>query len=130
MTISQRRLEAPMMLVGLTALSVLIRTKRLAAMSYSRVCGLVGTDRVVLDGLAGAVLHQRHMLVSCCMVDDLRMIGLEHLEDFSENLVTEPMMHIQLQVRIFLFQLLLNVVGIVLIYIKDDQLLWDRGLAI
>ena len=52
----------------------------LAAMDHGGVCGLVGTDRVVLDRLVGAVFHKRHMLVCCCVVDQLRSVFLKDAE--------------------------------------------------
>lgn len=40
---------------------------------------VLGAKDVVLDGLGGADLHQRHMLVRRRVKDDGRLIGVEHL---------------------------------------------------
>ena len=40
---------------------------------------VLGAKDVVLDGLGGADLHQRHMLVRRRVKDDGRMIGVEHI---------------------------------------------------
>ena len=62
------------------------------------------------------------MLVSCRMVDDLRMIFFKHSID-SMGISHRTDQHYQVQFRIIPLQFLLNVIGIVFINIKDDQLL-------
>ena len=53
----------------------------------------------------------------CCMVYDFRSVVFKYFEDFSA--VTDGTDNgIQLQIRIFLSQFLLNVVGIVFVNIK------------
>ena len=54
-----------------------------AAVTAGGQGGLVGAEDVVLDGLAGACLHQGHMLVGRSMVDNVRVIGGEHLLQFA-----------------------------------------------
>ena len=54
----------------------------LAAVHHGRVSGLVGADGIVFDGLAGAVLHERHVLVGRCVVHDVGLVLLEDLEHF------------------------------------------------
>ena len=49
-------------------------------MDHGSVGCLVSADRVVLDCLVGAVLHERHVLVCCCMIDQLRSVILEDFE--------------------------------------------------
>ena len=51
----------------------------LAAVDHGGVGGLIGAQGVVLDGLAGAVLHQRHMLVGGCMVDNVGPVIVKDL---------------------------------------------------
>ena len=53
--------------------------KALAAVHHGGITGLVCTENVVLDGLAGTSLHQRHMLVSCRMIHDIRLILFKEL---------------------------------------------------
>ena len=75
-TISHSRLEAPMMLVGFTALSVEMRTNFFTPKRGRRLRHLVGPLHVVLDGFVWAVLHEGHMLVGRRVEDDLRMVLL------------------------------------------------------
>ena len=53
----------------------------LAPVYHGRIGGLVGADRIVLDGFVGTVLHERNMLVGRCMVDNLGPIVLKYAED-------------------------------------------------
>ena len=76
---SATRLVAPMTLEGFTALSVEIRTKRSTPW---RVGGLRHDPRaahVVLDRLAGVLLHERHVLVRRRVEDDLRPVLAQDL---------------------------------------------------
>ena len=66
-----------MMLVGLTALSVVIMTKCVAPMPVGGVGDGLRAEDVVLDGLAGIELHQRHVLVGGGVDDDLGLVLLE-----------------------------------------------------
>lgn len=47
-------------------------------MHYRCIGSLIGADNVVLDGLTGARLHQRHMLIGRRMIDDVWLIGVKH----------------------------------------------------
>ena len=62
----------------------------------------------------------------CRMIDDIRSIGLEHLEDLP-GIPDRSDDHVQLQIWIVLSQLQLNVIGIILIDIEDDQMLRLMG---
>ena len=77
MYISAIRLDEPMMLVGLTALSVLIMTKFVAPMLVGGIGDGLRAQDVVLDGLAGVEFHQRDVLVGGGVDDDLRSVLLE-----------------------------------------------------
>ena len=96
--------------------------KTLTAMHHGGVGGLIGADGVVLDGFAGAVLHEGDMLVGCGVIDDLRMVLLEHLEH-TPAVADGADQHHEVQIRILFAQLQLDGVGIVLIDIKNDELL-------
>ena len=100
--------------------------KALASVDHGRIGGLVGTDRVVLDGFAGTVLHERDMLVRGGVVNDLRPVGFkdfEHPAAVSDGADEGN----QVQFRILLLQLQLDAVGVVFVNIKDDQLLRLMG---
>ena len=92
----------------------------LGTVYHCRVGCLVGADRIIFDCLTRAVLHQRYVLVSCRVVDDLRAVSLEDLENLS-GIADRSDDDIELHVRVFLFQLQLNVISVVLIDIEDDQ---------
>lgn len=100
--------------------------KTLAAMHNGRIGGFVSADRVVLDGLAGAVLHQRNMLVGSGMVHNLRPVGFEDFEH-PAAVADGADEGDQVKLRILLFQLQLDAVGVVFVNIKDDQLLRFMG---
>ena len=48
--------------------------KFLGAEKGCRLCGLKRTHDIVLDRLVGAVLHERHMLMGCRMVHNVRSV--------------------------------------------------------
>ena len=54
--------------------------KALTAIYHGRVGGFVGPQGIVLNAFARAVLHQGHMLMSRCMINDFRSVLLENLE--------------------------------------------------
>ena len=96
--------------------------KALAAVHHGRVGGLVGADGVVFDGLAGAVLHERHMLVGRCVVDDVGLVlfeDLEHLPRVAHG--TDQRDEIELGVLFLEFQL--YIIGIVFVDVEDDEAL-------
>ena len=96
--------------------------KTFAAVRHGGVCRFIGAERVVLNGFARAVLHERNMFVRRRMVNDLRLIGLEHLEN-TPAVTNGADQNGKIEVRISLAQFHLNIVRIVLIDIEDDQLL-------
>ena len=60
----------------------LVRTdqhKPLTSVFQGKVSCFVSANHIVFNGLAGTCLHQRHMLVSSCMVHNIRMIGFKHI---------------------------------------------------
>ena len=94
----------------------------LAAVHHGRVGGLVGADGIVFDGLAGAVLHERHVLVGRCVVDDVRLVlfeDLEHLPGVAHG--TDQRDEIELGVLFLEFQL--YIIGIVFVDVEDDEAL-------
>ena len=98
----------------------------LTAVDHGRIGGLVGADHVVLNRLAGAVLHERHVFMGCRMVNDLRMIGIEHLED-PAAVPDGADEGDQLQIRIVGLEFQLDIVSVVLIDIENDELLGVMG---
>ena len=94
-----------------------------AAVAAGGQGGLIGAEHVVLNGLAGAGLHQRHMLMGGRMIDDIRVIGGKHLLQFSFIPHGSDQRH-QIQLGIVHAQLLLDLIGVILVNIKYNQLLW------
>ena len=78
---SATRFEAPIMLVGLTALSVEIRTNRAAAGGAARLDDVLRADDVVGDRLFGVLFHERHVLVRRRVEHDLGLHPVEDPED-------------------------------------------------
>ncbi len=70
--ISAARLHAPMTLVGLTALSVEIRTKQPTPMAIGSLRGDLGAEHVVAECFAHLALQQRHVLERGGVKHDLR----------------------------------------------------------
>ena len=92
----------------------------LTAVDHGGVSRLVGADGVVLDRLARAVLHEGDVLVRGGVIDDLGAVVLEDLPD-AAAVADGSDQGLQRQVRILLTQLVLDVVGVVLVDIEDDQ---------
>ena len=95
--------------------------KALAAVEHGRIGRLVCTDGVVLDCLAGAVLHERYMLMCCRVIYDLRMILGENVHQ------TAAVTHgtdqgLKIQVRVLFLQLELDSVGIIFVNVENDEL--------
>lgn len=82
---------------------------------------VIGAEDVVLDRLAGAVFHQGHMLVGGRMEDDRRLVLLHHgfeTHDIPDR--TDQDLEVETW-AILAEQFLLQLVGIVLIDVEDDQ---------
>ena len=93
----------------------------LAAVADGGVGGFIGADRVVLDRLARAVLHQRHMLVRRRVVHDLRPELLKDTEDLpavAHRADNRP----DIQLGVLLPQFQLDIIGVVFIDVKNDEL--------
>ncbi len=89
---------------------------------HGRVGGLVGAQGVVLDRFAGRILHERHVLVGGRVVDDVRMVVFKdfiHLPAVADG---ADQSH-QIELRIFLTELELDVVCVIFVNVKDDELL-------
>ena len=93
----------------------------LAAVHHGRICGLIGSDGIVLDGFVRTVLHERYMLVGCGVIDDLRPVFLKHTE-YAPAVPDGPDQCNQVKIRIPFLQLHLNIIGVVLIDIENDEL--------
>ena len=96
--------------------------KALAAMDHGGVGSLIRSDRVVLDGLTGRILHEGDVLVGRGVIDDLGMVLLKDLEHAPAVADGTDQGH-EVEVRILLAQFQLDGVGVVLIDIEDNQLL-------
>ena len=82
----------------------------------------IGADGVILDGFTGRVFHQGHVLVGCCVVNHVRAVGGEDL------VKTAAVSHganecDKVEGGVFVFQLQLDVIGVILVDIEDDELL-------
>ena len=91
-----------------------------AAVGEGGVGRLVGAQDVVLDGLAGRVLHQRDMLVGGGVEDQLGLVALEDVLDAS-GVADGADEHREIEVGMMAEQLLLDVVGVVLVDVEDDE---------
>ena len=90
-------------------------------MDHGGIGRLVGANRVVFDGFAGAVLHEGDVLVGRGVVNDLGPVELEDLVH-AAAVADRSDQGLEVQVRILFLQFQLDIVGIVLIDVKDDQL--------
>ena len=83
---------------------------------------LIGAHDIVLDSFIRAGLHKRHMLMGRRMVDHIRMILLQYAV-YPVGVPDRSDQSHQIQIRILPLQFHLQIVCIVFIDIKDDQLL-------
>ena len=95
--------------------------KALTAVRHGGIGGFIGADGVVLDGLVGAVLHKGDVFMGCGVIDDLRAVFLEDLEHPSAVADRTDEGH-QVQLGMRFFQLILDVIGVVLVDIENDEL--------
>ena len=93
-----------------------------AAVDHGGVGRLVGTDGVVLDGLAGAVLHEGNVLVRGRVVNDVRAVLLKDPVDAAAVADGADEGH-KIEIRVFFAELQLDRVSVILIDIEDDQAL-------
>ena len=91
-------------------------------MDHRRVRGLVRSDGVILDRLTRAVFHQRNMLMRCRMIDNLRMILFKHLKNLAAVPDRTDDGH-KLESRILFPKFQLDLISVVLVDVKDNQLL-------
>ena len=81
------------------------------------------TEHVVADGLLRAGLHERDMLVRGGVEHDLGTVALHQAHE-SRAVADRADLDREVKVRtVSEFQLLLNVVGVILIDVEDDELL-------
>ena len=81
----------------------------------------IGAEDVVLDGLVGAVLHQGDVLVGGGVEHQLRSV-LGHDVVQTAHVPHGADEHLQIQLRMGVAQLHLDIVGVVFVDIEDDQL--------
>ena len=87
---------------------------------HCRLRCLPCAEDIVLDRLIRTHLHQGHMLVCSRMIDDIRPVFLHDVID-AVRVPHRGDQHDQIKFGIFVLQLLLDLIGIVLIDIHDDQ---------
>ena len=90
------------------------------AVMHGSICCFICTDRIVLDGLARAVLHQGDVLVRRRVIHYIRPVPSKDLLQ-SLAVADGANQRDQIQLRILVLQLHLDRIGIVLIDIEDDQ---------
>ena len=95
--------------------------KALAAVKHGGISRAVGAEGVVLDRLAGAVLHEGDMLVGSGVIDDLWTVGAENLVQ-AAAVADRADERDKVQVGILLAQLQLDSIGVVLVDIENHQL--------
>ena len=94
----------------------------LAAVRHGRIGGFVGSKHIIFDALTGAVFHEGNMLMCGRMIDDVRMIFCENLED-SAGIPNRTDKHSKLQFRKVLPKFQLYAIRIIFINIKNNELL-------
>ena len=100
--------------------------KALTAVNHGGIGGLIGAEGVVLNRLTGAVLHEGDMLMGRSVINDLRPVIGKDLKHPSAVADGADEGH-EVQVREGILQLVLDVIGVVLIDIEDDELLRVMG---
>ena len=96
--------------------------KALAAVQHGGIGRAVGAEGVVLDRLAGAVLHEGDMLVGGGVVDELGTVGAEDLVQ-AAAVADRADEGDEVQVGILLAKLELDGIGVVLVDIQNHELL-------
>ena len=85
-----------------------------------RLCHNPCAQHIIFYGFIRTVLHQRHMLMCCRMEYQLRMIGFKN--GVNPLLIAHGTdQYLQIQFRILLHQLAPNLIGIIFIYIQDNE---------
>ena len=90
------------------------------AMHHGGVSCFIGAERVVFDRFARRILHQWYVFVSSRVINDLRPVRLEQVKD-PPAVPYRPDQYPQIQLRMLLLQLLLNIINVVFVDIKNDQ---------
>ena len=94
----------------------------LAAVRHGRISRLIGSKHIIFDTLTGAVFHEGNMLMCGRMIDDVRVIFCENLED-SAGIPNRTDKHSKLQFRKVLPKFQLYAIRIIFINIKNNELL-------
>ena len=100
--------------------------KALTAVHHGGIGRFIAAEGVVLNGLAGAVLHEGDMLMGRSVIDDLRPVIGKNLEHPSAVADGADEGH-KIQVREGVLQLVLDVIGVVFVDVKDDELFRMMG---
>ena len=93
----------------------------LAAVDHCGVSGLIRADGVVLDRLAGAVLHERDVLMRRGVIDDLRAVFGEYLKHPSA-VADGADEDLELEIGIIMLEFELERVSVVLVDVENDEL--------
>ena len=114
------RLEAPMILCRIHSLICRNQHKALCAvLPDRRLCCLMCSKYRCFDGPHRTCFHQGHMFMCRRMIDNLRTVSTEYLiQPRCTSHRTDQ--HLKVQPRPLSGQFLLNLIGIVLINIKND----------
>ena len=94
----------------------------LGAELHGRLGDLERAHHVVLHGFVGAVLHQGHVLVRRRMEHDLGAVRVEDAAH-APGVAHAADKHLQVELGILPLELLLDLVGVVLVDVEDDELL-------
>ena len=78
---------------------------------------------VVLNSLTRAVLHKRHMLMGRRMEHNLRLVCTKYIVH-SVGIANRGNKRHQVKLRVCHLKFLLNIIGVVLIYLHNHQLRW------
>ena len=84
-------------------------------------CCLISTKYIIFDCLVRAVLHQRYMLVRCCMEYNVWFVFFHHaVNTMCISYRTDQ--YSQIQFRMIPSEFLLNIISIIFINVKNDQM--------
>lgn len=100
--------------------------KFLCTVFIGKSCRIIGTKYIVLDCLIWACLHKRNMFMRRRMEDKLWMVSGKYFFQTSSISHRADQCH-QIHGRVFSAKLLFNIVGIIFINIKDNELFRSIG---
>ena len=120
-TISHRRLLATHDIGGVYGFIGTGSKRTSSHRDFNAAQAVLYTDHIIFNRFIRACFHQRHMLMRCSMVNNIRRY-VSNTCSILRVSRTEPIKVCGVQsIAVFTFELLLNRIGVILIDIKDDK---------